>query len=306
VKLKANIVVEPETNNSLLPESINSLPPESTYESREALLAAINCWAKSRGFAFTTGKSTKTPNGRTKVIFGCDRSGKPRNLSTERVRHTASRKTGCQYSVLAKESLDKTTWVLTHRPDPKCAQHNHLPSKNPAVHPVHRQLEKRDLTTISSLAMAGVASREIRTYLQMITETLATRQDITNQIATIRRDLRQGQSSMQALVNQLSTEGFHYHTRLDSDNRLTAIFFAHSESVLYLHQNPDILILDCTYKTNRYDMPLLDMIGVDALQKSFCIAFAFLLGESEEDYSWALQHLKALYQHTLPSVILID
>jgi hypothetical protein len=52
----------------------------------------------------------------------------------------------------------------------------------------------------------------------------------------------------------------------------------------YLQAYPDLLFLDCTYKTNKYGMPLLDIIGVDACQRSFCIAFAFLSGEAEEDY----------------------
>lgn len=56
-------------------------------------------------------------------------------------------------------------------------------------------------------------------------------------------------------------------------------------------------------------MPLLDIIGVDACQRSFCIAFAFLSGETEEDYLWALDRLKSLYEvcnARLPSVILTD
>ena len=56
-------------------------------------------------------------------------------------------------------------------------------------------------------------------------------------------------------------------------------------------------------------MPLLDMIGVDAAQRSFCIAFAFLSGETEEDYTWALERLRSLYKQcstALPSVILTD
>jgi hypothetical protein len=56
-------------------------------------------------------------------------------------------------------------------------------------------------------------------------------------------------------------------------------------------------------------MPLLDMIGVDACQRSFCIAFAFLSGETEDDYFWALDRLKSLYETCnarLPSVILTD
>jgi hypothetical protein len=56
-------------------------------------------------------------------------------------------------------------------------------------------------------------------------------------------------------------------------------------------------------------MPLLDMIGVDAAQRSFYIVFAFLSGEAEADYLWALERLKALYEQcniSLPSVILTD
>ena len=81
---------------------------------------------------------------------------------------------------------------------------------------------------------------------------------------------------------------------------------AHPDSLAYLQAYPEILLLDCTYKTNKYGMPLLDMIGIDAAQRSFCIAFAFLSGETEEDYSWALEPLRTLYEQcggTLPSVI---
>ena len=56
-------------------------------------------------------------------------------------------------------------------------------------------------------------------------------------------------------------------------------------------------------------MPLLDIIGVDACQRSFCIAFAFLSNEGEEDYIWALERLRSLYNSCnarLPSVILTD
>ena len=56
-------------------------------------------------------------------------------------------------------------------------------------------------------------------------------------------------------------------------------------------------------------MPLLDIIGVDACQRSFCIAFAFLSGEEEKDYLWALERLRSLYETCnarLPSVILTD
>lgn len=282
------------------------LPPEGIYESRESLFTAINSWAKPRGYAFTTGKSSKTPNGRVKIVYACDRNRLPPSNSIERIRRTSSRKTGCKFSVLAKQSLDGSTWILSYRPDKECTKHNHPPSEDPSAHPVHRRLNERDATTISNLTTSGSAPRDIRTYLYNHSDTFATQRDIYNRIAATRRDLREGQSSIQALVNQLDNEGFWCRVRVDSDNRLTAIFFAHPDSIAYLQCNPDILLLDCTYKTNKHAMPLLDMVGVDSCQRSFCIAFAFLSGESEEDYSWALQHLKSLYQHDLPSIILTD
>src|SRR6187549_1580589 len=81
----------------------DALLPEAIYPTRQSLLSAINIWAKPRGYAFTTGKSRKTANSRVKVVFVCDRSGQPPKAS-ERKRLTCSRRTGCEFSVLAKES----------------------------------------------------------------------------------------------------------------------------------------------------------------------------------------------------------
>jgi hypothetical protein len=96
---------------------------------------------------------------------------------------------------------------------------------------------------------------------------------------------------------------------VDSDDHITAVLFAHPDSLDYLQSYPDTLLLDCTYKTNKYKMPLLEIIGVDACQRSFCIAFAFLSGETEADYSWVSSQIKEMYiiyNIRLPSIILTD
>ena len=111
-----------------------------------------------------------------------------------------------------------------------------------------------------------------------------TQQDIYNRITDSKRQLCEGQSKLHVLANQLSDDGFWSRMQLDSDNRVTAVLFAHPDSLAYLKAYPDLLLLDCTYKNNKYGMPLLNIIGVDACQQSFCIAFAFLSGENEEDY----------------------
>jgi hypothetical protein len=281
----------------------NCLPPEGFFESRKALFESINLYAKPRGYAFITRRSTREKNGYLSVIFACDRS---RQLPSEgmRRRQTTTRMTECPFSVLAKESSEG--WTLKYRHDVRHTSHNHEPSLHPSAHPVHRRLSCTP--QLETLSNAGLAPKEIQTVIRQ-SGSLATRQDIYNRIAEVRRDARQGQSPIHALANQLEQEGFWSRIQFASDGHVTTVLFAYLDSLLYLRAYPEVLLLDCTYKTNKYSMPLLDMIGVDATGRSFCIAFAFLSNESEEDYMWTLERLKTLYEQcggVFPSVILTD
>jgi hypothetical protein len=74
------------------------------------------------------------------------------------------------------------------------------------------------------------------------------------------------------------------------------LFIADARSVEYLNKHPDVLLLDCTYKTNKFDMPLLDILGIDHHGNSFTIALCFLDQEVTENYKEAVQHLRALFQ----------
>ncbi|KAL2104886.1 hypothetical protein VUR80DRAFT_9413 [Thermomyces stellatus] len=150
------------------------LPPEGTYDSRQALLTATNSWAKPRGYAFATGKSLKTPSGRVKVIFSCDQNWLPPSTSTARKRRTCSRETGCKFSVLAKESLDGASWVLSYRPGQEYNLHNHEPSPHPSAHPAHRKLSSEDISLVTGLANAGIPPKDIRTYIRQNSNTITT------------------------------------------------------------------------------------------------------------------------------------
>jgi hypothetical protein len=84
-------------------------------------------------------------------------------------------------------------------------------------------------------------------------------------------------------------------------------FIADIRSVRYLNQHPDILLLDCTYKTNRFDIPLLHILGVDHYGNSFTVALCWLNQEDEANYDEAIQYLIKLFQPEIwPSVITTD
>lgn len=289
------------------------LPPKAVYQSRQELRTAINAWASTRGYAFVTGRSTRETSGKLTVTFTCNRAGKPADSSKQGQRNTRTRGTNCPFSVLAKEDRRRGTWCIQHRPDPRHGAHNHGPSLSFSIppsrpsRPSHRNLSQAEKKRPASLASAGIAPLEIQTFMQQSSSNMTTRQDIHNQES--RQDVRGGQNSVYALINQLDRDGFWFRIRFDEDNnQLKSFLSAHPRAVARLQAHPDVLLLDCTHET-RYGMPLLNIIGFDACQKPFSVAFAFLSGEAVDDYMWALQRLRSLYDIStmkLPSVILID
>src|SRR5687768_8253262 len=183
------------------------LPPEGEYQTRDELYTAINAWAAPRNYAFITGKSKKTTSGRQIVYYCCDRSGTYSPRTTTRVRDTATRRTGCQFSIVAKQSYNHALWQVTHRQGAQFSQHNHEPSLGAISHSSLRKLSAENRSTIQKLTNTGLKPKEIRTFIRENTDATATQQDVYNAIAQSKRDVLKGQSSIHALANELDKEG---------------------------------------------------------------------------------------------------
>ncbi|XP_050888875.1 uncharacterized protein LOC127094048 [Lathyrus oleraceus] len=70
------------------------------------------------------------------------------------------------------------------------------------------------------------------------------------------------------------------------------IFWAYSHSIKLLNTFPTVLIIDSTYKTNKYKLPLLEMVGATSVEKTYSIEFAFLESEKEENVTYTLEVAK--------------
>ncbi|XP_038715060.1 protein FAR-RED ELONGATED HYPOCOTYL 3-like [Tripterygium wilfordii] len=65
--------------------------------------------------------------------------------------------------------------------------------------------------------------------------------------------------------------------------------------------------MDATYKTNRFRMPLLEIVGVTPTNMAYCIAFELLNSEKEDNYTWALRCLQSTIKESIaPRVIVTD
>lgn len=70
---------------------------------------------------------------------------------------------------------------------------------------------------------------------------------------------------------------------------LKSLFFMHPNNLTPLEPAPDVLLMDCTYKTNRFGKLLLHIVGQNDQNKNFTIAFSFLSKEDEESCTFTVK-----------------
>ena len=68
------------------------------------------------------------------------------------------------------------------------------------------------------------------------------------------------------------------------NNCLTHLFFAHSTSIGILQKNHDVMLLDCTYKTNKFKLPMLNIVFVTGVHTTINLGFCFMNSKKEVDY----------------------
>ncbi|CAG8843707.1 6295_t:CDS:2, partial [Racocetra persica] len=117
-----------------------------------------------------------------------------------------------------------------------------------------------------------------------------TSSDIYNARAQLRQQNLAGRTPIQALVDELQEGNFLYEYKCDNAGSVTHLFFAHNESISLTRQYSTVILMDCTYKTNRFKMPLLNIVG-----------------EEEKDYKWALTQFIRIFDGVQkPGVIVTD
>ena len=101
-------------------------------------------------------------------------------------------------------------------------------------------------------------------------------------------------SQLQQLMFNLNKHDYIlWHRSHGESNELQDLFFAHPCSLDLLRAFPHILLMDTTYKTNRFNMPLFEIIGVTSTDLTFSVAFVFIQFEKEDNFAWALSCLRS-------------
>ncbi|PHH52964.1 hypothetical protein CFIMG_008320RA00001 [Ceratocystis fimbriata CBS 114723] len=166
------------------PAVIFEPPPQVEYTTKQDLLAGINRWASERGYGFVTGRVNKNVHGKSTITYTCDRYGPPQFRSINRRRITNTRKTGCRYYVLGKET-NHGTWLVQHASNSTSCVHNHPPTPK-KCHPQHRYFTSDDKDLLKCLVNAGVKPNCIVDVLQQRGNSVFIHRDVYNEVDKIR------------------------------------------------------------------------------------------------------------------------
>jgi hypothetical protein len=100
--------------------------------------------------------------------------------------------------------------------------------------------------------------------------------------------------------------GFMFIYNLDEEQRLTRLFWMSSIQQQLYQQFSDVLVIDITFSTNRFEMPLHQMVVVDSNFKTRLVANAMTAGESQDECRWVLEQLLQTTGNTAPNVVILD
>ncbi|KAI5654508.1 hypothetical protein M9H77_31695 [Catharanthus roseus] len=106
----------------------------------------------------------------------------------------------------------------------------------------------------------------------------------------------QGRNTVDEVLRLSAERGYTVFYRNGEDsNVLNDIVVAHLTSIAMIRTWLYVLIMDTTYKTNKYNMPLLECVGMTLTRKNFTVVTAFMCNEQATTYRWVLQQMKHLY-----------
>ncbi|KAH9272681.1 hypothetical protein BASA83_005187 [Batrachochytrium salamandrivorans] len=106
-----------------------------------------------------------------------------------------------------------------------------------------------------------------------------TRKERYNDKVVARAEFLDGRSPIQALYNKIRAGDFILNVMVDSNGALSGLFFCHEKSAELARRFNIVFIMDCTYKTNRFGMPLFNIVVITATYNTFNAGFAVICNE---------------------------
>ncbi|XP_058758088.1 protein FAR1-RELATED SEQUENCE 6-like [Vicia villosa] len=277
------------------------------FELREDMLQWIRTEATKLGFSVVIGKSDNGTDRRNAfVTLTCEINGKYiRRIQKLKRDDIDSRKYECPFR-LHGYLLANNKWRI----NVICGLHNHDLSQKLAGHPIACRLLPNEKTCVSDMTLSLLPPKNIfATLKRKRPKNTSNVKQVYNRCYQSKLAIMGDQTEMQHLLKLLDENNYVCrHRRGDDGVTVRDIYWTHIDSIKLFNMFPTVLIIDSTYKTNKYRLPLLEIVGVTSTKKTYFVGFAFLECEKEDKFVWALEVCWSMLkdQEDMPKVIVIN
>ncbi|KAJ1434374.1 MULE transposase domain [Sesbania bispinosa] len=211
-------------------------------------------------------------NGRkTTLVLGCERSGKYKPYKKEFTRNVTENLEGHAYA---------------------------------------SRLTTDELSLLNDMTKNMVKPRNILLTLKDHNkDNVTTIKQIYNARQAFRSALRGPRTELQNLMKLMDRDNYVYwHRRHEDSDVVRDIVWTHPDAMKLLNIFHIVLIIDTIYKTNKYKLPLLEVVGVTSTKLTFSVAFAYIEQEKLDNFMWVLEKIRSMILVTdvSPEVIVTD
>ncbi|KAI5657364.1 hypothetical protein M9H77_26157 [Catharanthus roseus] len=202
-----------------------------------------------------------------------------------------TKKCECPFKLKGEQMATNKSWQLFIHNGRQVAVYNH-------GHAQAARLMEEQLHQTEQFRKSHVLPRNIYDFSEnkTLAAQLGNAHKIYNVVAKSKRNRMQGRNTVEEVLCLSAERGYTvFHRNREESNVLGDIVVAHPTSIAMLRTWSYVLIMDTTYKTNKYNMPLLETVVMTPTGKNFTVATTFMCNEQATTYRWILQQIKHLY-----------
>ncbi|XWS19113.1 hypothetical protein CRYUN_Cryun32bG0103700 [Craigia yunnanensis] len=277
------------------------------FESFDDAYNYYNCYAKEVGFRVRVKNSWFKRNSREKygAVLCCSSQGFKRIKDVNRLRKET--RTGCP-AMIRMRVVDSKRWrvlEVTH-------EHNHLLGAK-----IYKSIKKMGSGTKRKLQSSSDAEvRTIKLYRALVIDAGGNGNPNSNE-REVRNfsehpnqlNLKKGDS--QAIYNylcrmQLTNPNFLYLMDLNDEGPLRNAFWVDSRCRASCGYFGDVIYVDNTCLSNRYETPLVALVGINHHGQTVLLGCGLLAGETAESYTWLFKAWLTCVSGQCPQTIITD
>ncbi|KAL7099674.1 hypothetical protein ACP275_09G099800 [Erythranthe tilingii] len=288
-------------------EGKSYLPPVvgMEFESYEDAYNYYNCYAKELGFGIRVKSSWTKRNSKEKrgavLCCNCEGFKTTKEASTQR----KETRTGCQAMIRLRLVESSNRWRL----DEVKIEHNHLfdheKAQNSRSHKKTEAGAKRKLESA-----VDVEIQTIKLFRTPVSYGSSSEREPNNNLDPMKR-MKFGNGDILALYDyfrrsQLTDPNFFYIMDLSDEGYLRNVFWIDSRSRAAYSYFGDVVVVDTTCVSNKYDVPLLSFSGLNHHGESLLLGCCLLVDETLETYIWLMRAWLTCLSGRAPQTIITD